>query len=49
MNLQTLGFLEIEIRYYVTRPLAQYLAYYKHLINIYYFKMKMKRKFNYLL
>lgn len=39
--------LENEMRYYVARPLTQYLAYNKYLINIYWIKMKMKRKFNY--
>ena len=47
MNLQTLSSLKVEIRYYFARPLTQYLAYYKYLINIYWIKMKMKRKFNY--
>lgn len=47
MNLQTLSSLKVKIRYYFARPLTQYLAYYKYLINSYWIKVKMKRKFNY--
>ena len=47
MNLQMLRSFKVEIRYDFTRPLTEYLAYYTYLINIYWNKMKMKRKFNY--